>query len=434
MYAELLNHFESHDTPLRVPRRRPFVVDDDEFHTNAYWRDPEGYALLALTPGVVPAQRARVLLQVLESSWSGYPSRLRNTLTRVVRSLVNALPGATVATVFLALRRRRANHKHVTKATLHLLTEHPEIDDLVHSHRAVLVDCLEHAWGKATTRGLARRLASDASVPAGVDARLALRIRQLYAGADRPEIEPRELIDLDGVEGRPNVVNTTNRGDIAATLVHLYRGGDAKHLTDALHQYVATVAAALPTYPGKIALVLDRSASMRGYGEREWAVLSQAEALRLVLAKSCEELVVIPVGATEPDDQTSPPVPNGATDLATAVLDAVSHKPDIIAVVSDGFENVYPGDLSKVVETLPFVDVETPVVFCHSAFGHSDDLTARRPLPSVPQRAFWHQADLVPLVTWLVAHANGTSVDAWIRQALRMRLSAVEPPLAVSAR
>jgi hypothetical protein len=62
------------------------------------------------------------------------------------------------------------------------------------------------------------------------------------------------------------------------------------------------------------------------------------------------------------------------------------------------------------------------VVFCHSTFGHSDDLTLRRPAPGLPQRAFWHEADFGPLVLWLLAQAGNTA----LYDALRDRLGAVE--------
>jgi hypothetical protein len=119
---------------------------------------------------------------------------------------------------------------------------------------------------------------------------------------------------------------------------------------------------------------------MRGYGDREWAVYAQAVALRLVLQRRCARLVVVPVGG-EADG------PGGSTDLASGVLGAVAHAPDLIAVVSDGYENVHPGDLARVVASLPRVGMATPVVFCHSTFGHSDDLRLRRPAPGLPQRA-----------------------------------------------
>src|SRR5690606_20930934 len=146
------------------------------------------------------------------------------------------------------------------------------------------------------------------------------RVRALY-GAHRPAAAaaaaPHEpVLPVDPPRERPRTVTATNRGDIAATLVHLYRGGPAEDLYTALGRYVADAAAAYPRFEGTVALVLDASASMRGYGDREWALMSQAAALRMVLSQVCAGLQVVEIGGDEHD-------PRGATDLADGVLDAL---------------------------------------------------------------------------------------------------------------
>jgi hypothetical protein len=66
------------------------------------------------------------------------------------------------------------------------------------------------------------------------------------------------------------------------------------------------------------------------------------------------------------------------------------------------------------------------VVVCVATFGHSDDLTLRRPAPGLPQRAFWHEADLGPLVLWLLMNTRAAGADAWLRAALGERLALLE--------
>src|SRR5688500_16455364 len=134
-------HLETGGEPLKVARAGDVHWDDEDWHAQAYALDPESYALCALVPGVVPDQRARVLLRLLLESWSHLDEDARATLARVVRVLIHGLPATDVTTVLLALRRRRANHKHVTRATVRLLADHPEADGLVASHRRVLVAC-----------------------------------------------------------------------------------------------------------------------------------------------------------------------------------------------------------------------------------------------------------------------------------------------------
>ncbi|MFI5910848.1 hypothetical protein [Dactylosporangium sp. NPDC051541] len=396
-----VHHLRRHDGVLRVPRGGAVVWDDEELHVAAHLADPERYALGALMPGVSAGQRARVLLRLLTASWGGVEPGVRSTLNRVVRVLVLGLPPADVLTVLLAARRRRANHRHVTRATLALLFEHPQAAAIVAARRKMAVDCFEHALGQATARG---RYASGSAVA-------------LYARSTVDAVLPAAGADLDLVGERPDTVTATNRGEPAAALVHLYRGGASAELAAAADEYVRVLTDGMPQYHGKLALVVDSSASMRGYGSREWAVFSQVSALRMVLERVCSRLVVIPTGGS---------MPAGATDLAGAVLEAAATAPDVIAVASDGYENVYPGDLARVAAALPGAGVAAPVVFCQAVFGRADDLTLRRAADGLPLRTFWHSADLAPLVLWTLSHVDGAEADRWVGLELRRRLSAIE--------
>jgi hypothetical protein len=209
---------------------------------------------------------------------------------------------------------------------------------------------------------------------------------------------------------------------VAATLVHIYRGGPTGELREALGRYVEDAAAPLPRFDGTVALVLDASASTRGYGERAFACVSQSQALRLVLGRCCAGLRVYPVGG----DGGDPPRPEGVTDLAGAVLDALEGGPDLVAVVSDGYENDAAGDLARVVATLPALGVRTPVVFCHSKFTPKDDLALRRPSPGLPELEFWHQEDFAEVLWALFTRAAGARGGEYLRGQLRRRLQMLE--------
>jgi hypothetical protein len=272
----------------------------------------------------------------------------------------------------------------------------------VAARRGVAVDCFEHALGKATARG---RYAAGGAV-ALYEPRGSVTVALPGAVAD---------LDLDGE--RPDTVTATNRGDLAAALVHLFRGGPSGELLAAADGHARAITDGMPRYGGRVALVLDSSASMRGYGSREWAVSSQAGALRMVLGQVCERLVVVPAGT------------GGGTDLAGGLLDAAAGAPDVIAVASDGYENVYPGDLARVAAALPGAGVGAPVVFCQAVFGRADDLTFRRAANGLPLRTFWHSADLAQLVLWMLSHVDGDEARRWVGLELRRRLAALENTL-----
>ncbi|URM93237.1 hypothetical protein LUW76_02175 [Actinomadura madurae] len=426
----LLTHLQHHDTALTLPRGSAPRWDDADLHRAAHTDDAEGYALLGLAPGVRPWQRARVLLQILAASQAGLGDRARAVQARTARVLTLGLPPGHVITVLLTLRRLRANHKHTTRTALRFVLEHPGADALIAARRPALLDCFEHALGTDTARGCARRIhggdtGSDylrrrllrfLTDPAAAPA----RVQALYGTTREPAHLPvpdEPALALDTLRERPATITATNRGDIAATLVHLYRGGPSEDLYAALGRQVDQAARAFPRFTGTLALVLDASASMRGYGDRAWAVLSQAAALRMVLSQVCDRLEVIETGGDER-------APRGATDLATGVLDALGADPDLVAVVSDGYENVFPGDLARVVAGMPRAGITTPVVFCHAMFTGSDDLALRRPAPSLPQRGFWHQDDFDELLPWMFGHCDAGA--PWLRAALHARLDALE--------
>ncbi|MBD2741540.1 hypothetical protein [Coleofasciculus sp. FACHB-1120] len=231
----------------------------------------------------------------------------------------------------------------------------------------------------------------------------------------------------------PIGITATNRGDISATLVHLYRRGKSPELMSALQHYVEQAAVNLPKFSGQVALVLDASASTRSYGDREYCSLAQSVALKLVLEKCCANLKVHTLGGVG-----ELPMPEGYTDLAGALLDALEDSPDLVAIVSDGYENMYPGDLERVVATLPQLGIHTPIVFCHSKFTALDDLELRRPAANLLQREFWHQDDFEDLLNSLFAIALPRSLriagakqtEASLQEFLRQKLTFQEKELA----
>jgi hypothetical protein len=175
-----------------------------------------------------------------------------------------------------------------------------------------------------------------------------------------------------------------------------------------------------------MALVQDVSASTRSYGDREFCTLSQSVALQMVLQKCCNNLQVHAVGGDSDDDL---PMPCGHTDLATGVLDALEDRPDLVAIVSDGYENLYPSDLDRVVAALPDAGIDTPVVFCHSKFTPADDLSLRNPAPNLPQLEFWHQEDFENLLVSLCLMVDSQASKAGLQEFLLQKLDRYQQEL-----
>ncbi|MEM7714774.1 MAG: VWA domain-containing protein [Cyanobacteria bacterium P01_A01_bin.68] len=434
----LLNHLSLHNQVFVLRHNgKPPEWDDEALHQEAYNYNPELYALFSLIETVTAEQRLRILFQILKASRKGFSHNLRLTLESITNFLLKILHPDKVLTVFLALKRVRANHKHTTRAILKYIFEHSQSLDMLVCRRPAVVDCLEHALGKNVARGCAKivstngdetylnqnlfRFVNDRERVKSI-LQLLYRHQGLQNGSNEyVKVHQKYTAILDNQQQRPKTVTATNRGDIAATLAHIYRGGQSEQLMEAVENYVNQAAAKLPRFNKTLALVFDASASTKSYGDRQYCCLAQSVALKLVLEKCCNKVKVYQVGGTV--DEL--PIPEGYSDIATSVLDAVKGNPDVIAIVSDGYENIYPGDLSRVVASLPQIGIETPIVFFHSKFTKQDDLELRRPSTNLPQLEFWHQEDFKNLLFSLMSIV-GEKSEASLREFLLEQLSQFE--------
>lgn len=434
-------HLRTASEPLTVKRDgRAFHYADEDWHARAYEGDAELYALMSIAERVDEGQQARVLLQLLGASRATMAAPVREVCERVTNLLMAVLPADEVLQVFLALRRRRANHKHTARAILNYILNHPCLEALAVRRRAVVADCLAHALGKNVARACAKLLAS-----ADADSRYAERhllsfardrrrtravVPFIFRNGSQPAFNSEGDYTLSHIgyverltrsEASEVTVTATNRGDIAATLVHIYRGGASDELLAALKRLVDEAAQTLPYFDGKLALVLDLSASTQSYGSREYGCISQSVALQLLLEQRCREVALYPVGGNG-----VPPKPEGDSDLAGALLAALTCAPDLVAIVSDGYENHYPGELAAIVAALPQAGITTPIVYCHSKFTGKDDLELRRPVAEIPQLEFWHQYDFEDLMLSLFSFACGQRSSELLREFLRGKLGRIE--------
>jgi hypothetical protein len=164
---------------------------------------------------------------------------------------------------------------------------------------------------------------------------------------------------------------TVNLGQLPLTKLALYllslSRQERQERNEELHQAMKTsalrAAGRARLRLGRVVAVLDRSASSFGSLEkrkRPLAVALAASYLLRAASESCTTLWTPPL----PDEPTPQPgILNkgtksegeellldalGQTDLATPLLDALAHKPDLVVIVSDGFENDPPNAAAEV--------------------------------------------------------------------------------------
>ena len=431
--------------PLRVPARRPLVDAIVDEHAGAAASDPELYALLAIADGATREFQVRALFALLAASRREASPAAVAIADRVIATLTAVLPGDDVITVFLALRKRRANHKHTARTILRWVFRHPDAESLIARRRHAVRDTVEHALGRNVARACMKHVATR--TPSG-DTYLSRTLHR-FVGADRERtmarlaalaargdaattaLSPRAsaasvvaeapTADAGATCEVPKTVTATNRGDVAATLVHLYGGGDSPTLREGLDTYVARAAERLPFFDGTIALVVDASFSTLGYGERQYCCISQSWALRLVLERRCAKLAVYLVGG-----RADPPEPEGDTDLVGPLVTALAERPDVVAIVTDGYENRLGGELAAVIAALPRAGIDTPVFVVNSKFTHKDDLSLRTPAPAARSIDMWHERDFAVVLETLGTAIGGGRGRAFLTRSLGDRLALLE--------
>jgi hypothetical protein len=358
----LLSHLCIYSEPLLLRRDgKPVHWTDEARHRAAFASDPEFYALSAFTEGIHPWQQARILLLLLSESRGDFPLALRAICERITLFLLATLPTELVLTVFLAARRARANHRHTARAILSYLLQHPTIEALLCARPGAIRDCLEHALGKVQARTFgyyAPRAGQDLPLPAllrrygGTETQIRRLFAALYFGAGEQtgNCAP-PIASLDRQPAPADV--------LVPLLQQFYRVGTSPALVQQLEAAVAGRSAELPTLPGKIALILDASASMRGGRRQEFTPMALAVAFERVLRVKCPQLRPYNIGGFG-----WPPAPEGPTDFGRVLIDALEGSPDLVVFVTDGFENQNPGDTACILATVRTMGLLTPVICC----------------------------------------------------------------------
>ena len=159
-FAEVLHriaHLETGGAPLFVPRAGDVRWDDEEWHARRTRAIPRATRCSRSCPASGRSSGPGCCCGCC-SSWAGLDGAAGR---RSTASCACSCSGCRqpVATVLLALRHQRANHKHVTRADPAAAARARGGGRFVaHAPPDGAGRCLEHALGKATARGVARAL------------------------------------------------------------------------------------------------------------------------------------------------------------------------------------------------------------------------------------------------------------------------------------
>ncbi|MCA9072172.1 MAG: VWA domain-containing protein [Planctomycetaceae bacterium] len=410
------------------------------------------------------SQKAHLLAELVRSSVD------REQIVQQLRKLSDE----ELLPVVDGLRLRRLNGRRVRDLGLSVLVGHPRFAELTATHRLRLVRIFKHLLGERTWSSVRRflgmatpeaerflqtkvlRFASDEKV-----AREALCFLA-GLGFDQPKsaktpwlvvpglkgsssksveftVEPLQQSvaarkDLTAGRGMPRVtlmgIRSTYHPSLPKRVVRELTGSVTRRVREdglittalkaamtnkgdeSLEAIVSRVTKGeLPEANVQAAVVLDLSGSTVSSGERLYHPAALGLALVGLLQRYVSDLNVFQVGGSVILNGHGIPRPQGASDLATAILKAARTEPEAILIVTDGFENCRQGDAAQVVAGLRRLGVTTTIEQVTPVIAAAEDLSRRRLSEAVPIIPVEHESGVGELTARLLLAGQSSHLD-----------------------
>lgn len=136
-------------------------------------------------------------------------------------------------------------------------------------------------------------------------------------------------------------------------------------ITKALESKAKKAAEAFPARYRDVGIVVDASASMKGHKTQPLRPMAASLAMRDMLHHVGDRHNTVYVGG-EMGDLVHP---MGDTALADSLIEVLECTPDVVFVLSDGYENAPAGRFSEVVEQVREIGVQTPIYHLNPVFA-----------------------------------------------------------------
>lgn len=410
----------------------------------------------ALAAGINHFNQGRIVLELLSHSRELGPEEKREE-GRLCRAALNALPPQRAYRVLLGLRERGVNNRRCRAIVREFLAQRRDLAFDALKYRSKLHGLVRHAHprlpgelGPFLARGWHARsyttplleqfrrahFAADAiyglpfTVAEGLAARHGID-RAVFLRRIEPRMTAGERLRLQSAGARAEVDLDLDLGRAPLTRLALYilglplaeRSDRAAELNTALDASARRALALAPLRLGRVAAVLDRSYSAAGSREKPRRPLAIALAVDRLLRAAASEYLPFWTGPgpADPLQLTA----HGQTDLATPILDALEARPDLLLIVSDGFDNDPPrgaGEVCRVFRERLDPRRRTTIVHINPVFDAPH--FGPRPLdPSVPTVGLRDAEDL-PTVLAFARFADGGLSLAELEDYLQLRAHA----------
>jgi hypothetical protein len=333
-----------------------------------------------LAAGVNHFNQAKILVELLASSRDLGPDQRREE-GQLVAAALRALPPPRAYRALLALRRRGLNNRRIRAIVRDYLSQRPDLTFDAVKYRNKLRDLVLHTHlplpgelGQFLFKGWKQRryqaplleafrrahFSEDAlyelpfTVAEGLAARRKLD-RADFLRKIAPRLTTHERLRLQSAAARAGVdaldidlarAGLTRLALYILSLAPADRTARADELRAALDAAARRCLREAPLQLGRVAAVLDRSYSTVGSPDKPRRSLALALAVDALLRGASAEYMSFWTPALDGDPLHA--APRGQTDLASPLLDALQARPDLVVVVSDGFDNDPAGGAGEV--------------------------------------------------------------------------------------
>ncbi len=191
-------------------------------------------------------------------------------------------------------------------------------------------------------------------------------------------------------------------------------------LEQAIQTRIKTILGRSPIKFGRVCAVLDRSYSSSGSSEKRRRPLGVALAVNYLLAESAQEYQAF---WTVPVSDPLLVTPRGQTNLADPLLSALASEPDLVIIISDGWDNDPPAATAELLRVYRGkLDPQSKVSIIHlNPVFNADNYNLKRLSPLIPTVGIREAEDL-PIVLEFAKFAEGKGTLAELEEYLGDRV------------
>jgi hypothetical protein len=394
-----------------------------------------------LAVGINDYNRARIIVNLLTSAVQ-IPASARNEEGRLIAASLRELPPPRVYRIFEELVERRVNNRRTRKIVAQYLADRtePELHTLKYRRRLAKIAAHFHLRlpdeQSAVLFRLERRRFETPlfetfrrahyeqraiyelpyTVAEGLAARHGID-REVFLRGIEPHLTKLERLRLQsharalGVDRA--IERDLSRHDLTRLAIYFLsldrreREQRFVELDTAMREAARRIVGRSNVRLGRVALVADNSYSASGSRDKSQRPLALALATHYLLREA----------ATRPSTHWVTPVSSmielratGHTDLATPILAALDEGPELLVVLSDGYDNDPPGGAAEILRVFrERLDPEHHVGLLHLSPVYDADTIALRGLhPTVPTLGI-RDAENIPTLLTFARFADGSA-------------------------